>query len=86
VLAILRQHHLSPFDLVLEILDENKPQYTYYRKEFYKEGNEKLSRFLDAIISIEPGKRKLQTWMRQSAAVDIFCDIITEEIDAVFRV
>jgi hypothetical protein len=37
VLANLRQLHLSPFDLVLEILDE-----------FYKEGNEKLSRFLNA--------------------------------------
>lgn len=63
VLALLRHHHLSPFDLVLELLDNNKPQYSSYRTEFYKEGNEKLSRFLDAIISIDSGKRKLRTWI-----------------------
>ena len=41
-LALLRSCHLSPFDLVLEILDEDKPEYSSYRTEFYKEGNEKL--------------------------------------------
>ena len=41
VLALLQHHRISPFDLVLELLDE----------KFYKEGNEKLSQFLNAIIT-----------------------------------
>ena len=83
VLALLRHHRLSPFDLVLEILDKNRPQYSCYRKEFYKEGNEKLSRFLNAVISIDSGKAKLQAWMRQPTAMDIFCDVIAEEMNGI---
>ena len=71
-LALLRGRRLSPFDLVLEILDENKPEYSYHRTEFYKEGNEKLSRILDSIVSSGPGRSKLRTWMRQPVAVDLF--------------
>jgi len=41
-LALLCGRRLSPFDLILEVLDENKPQYSYHRTEFYKDGNEKL--------------------------------------------
>ncbi len=82
-LALLRHHRLSPFDLVLEVLDKNQPRYSCYRTEFYKEGNEKLSRFLDAVISIDSGKTKLQAWMRQPAAMDIFCDVITEEMNGI---
>lgn len=51
VLGLLQHHRISPFDLVLELLDESKPQYSFYRTEFYKEGNEKLSQFLNAIIT-----------------------------------
>ena len=83
VLALLRHHRLSPFDLVNEILDKSHPQYTCYRKEFFKEGNEKLFRFLDAVHSITSGKAKLKTWMQQPAALDLFCDVITEEMNAV---
>jgi hypothetical protein len=64
-LAILRGRRLSPFDLILEILDEDKPEYSYHRTEFYKEGNEKLTKILDAILTSGPGKIKLRTWMRQ---------------------
>ena len=42
-LELLRYHRLSPFDLVLEILDKSQPQYSCYRTEFYKDGNEKFS-------------------------------------------
>ena len=69
-LAILRGRRLSPFDLILEILDENKPEYSYHRTGFYKEGNEKLTKILDAILSSEPGKIKLRNWMRQPATTD----------------
>ena len=82
-LALLRGRRLSPFDLILEILDENKPQYSCYRTEFYKEGNEKLSLILDAILASTPGKRKLRTWIQQPATLDLICDVVTEEMNGV---
>jgi len=83
VLALLRDHRLSPFDLVQEILNESQPQYSCYRTEFYKEGNEKLFRFLDTVISVDSGKSKLKAWMQKPAAMDIFCDVITEEMNGI---
>ena len=47
-LALLRGCRLSPFDLVLKILDEGKPEYSYHQTEFCKEGNEKLSKILES--------------------------------------
>jgi hypothetical protein len=82
-LALLRGSRLSPFDLVLEILHEDKPEYSYHRTEFYKEGNEKLFKILDAIISSGPGRSKLRTWMRRPVAVDLFGDVITQEMNNV---
>lgn len=82
-LALLRGCRLSPFDLILEILDEDKPDYSYHRTEFYKEGNEKLSKILDAIVSSGPGRSKLRTWMRRPVAVNLFGDVITQEINNV---
>ena len=82
-LAILRGRRLSPFDLILEILDEDKPEYSYHRTEFYKEGNEKLTKILDAILSSGLGKIKLRTWMRQPATTDLFCNVITQEMNNV---
>ena len=76
---------LSPFDLVLEILDEDKPQYSYHRAEFYKEGNQKLEKILNVITASAVGKRKLQSWMRQPPGIALFCDVISEEMDSVRR-
>jgi hypothetical protein len=67
----------------MEILDENKPQYSYHRTEFYKDGSEKLSRILDAILSSIPGKGKLQTWIKKPATLDLICEVITEEMNSV---
>ena len=47
-LALLRGSRLSPFDLVLEILDKGKPEYSYHQTEFCKEGSEKLSKILES--------------------------------------
>ena len=82
-LALLRGSCLSPFDLVLEILDEGKSEYSYHRTEFYKDGNEKLFKILNSIVSSGPGRSKLRTWMRQPVAVDLFGDVITQEISKV---
>ena len=82
-LALLRGCRLSPFDLILEILDEDKDEFSGHRKEFYKEGNEKLFKILDAIVSSGHGRSKLRTWIRQPAAVDLFSDVITQEMNIV---
>ena len=82
-LTLLRGCRLSPFDLVLEILDESKPEYSYHQTKFYKDGNEKLSKILDAIVSSGPGRSKLRTWMRRPVAVDLFGEVITQEITKV---
>jgi hypothetical protein len=82
-LAILRGHRLSPFDLVLEILDKEKPEYSCHRTELYKEGNEKLTKILNAILSSGPGRSKLRNWIRRPVTVDLFCDVITQEMNNV---
>jgi hypothetical protein len=83
VLTLLRDGRLSPFDLILEILDEDKPQFASYRKEFFKEGNEKLEKILDAVLANVLGKRKIRTWIQQPTSVALFCDVISEEMDTV---
>lgn len=82
---LLRDRGLSPFDLVLEILDEDKPQYSHHRIEFYKEGNQKLEKILNVINASTMGKRKLQTWVRQPPAIALFCDVISGGKDGVRR-
>jgi hypothetical protein len=47
VLTLLREENLSPFGLVLEILDDCKPEYTGYRVELYKDDSTRLPRILD---------------------------------------
>ncbi|PPQ70863.1 LOW QUALITY PROTEIN: hypothetical protein CVT26_014086 [Gymnopilus dilepis] len=86
VLALLRGGRLSPFDLVLELLDEYNPEYSGYRTEFYKEENQKLFNILDLIFAQDAGRRKLCTWFKRSEALDIVCEIIGDEMDAVKKV
>ncbi len=83
VLAILRGRRLSPFDFILQILDEDKPQYSQHRTEFYKEGNQKLFKILNIILANNAGKRKLRTWIHQAAALDLVCDAVAEDMTRV---
>ena len=41
---------------------------------------------LDAFLSSGPGRSKLRTWMRQPVTVDVFCDVITQEMNNVQKV
>lgn len=80
VLEILRGRRLSPFDLILQILDEDKHQYAQHRNEFYKESNQKLFKILNIILANNAGKRKLRTWIRQAEPLNLVCDIVSEEM------
>ncbi|KAF8184459.1 hypothetical protein BJ912DRAFT_927826 [Pholiota molesta] len=85
ILALLRGGRLSPFDLVLEILDENKPQYSGYQVEFYKESNQKLYSILDRINSNASGKAKLSTWIKGPGLI-LVCEVIGDKMDDVQQV
>ena len=65
VLSLLHNSRLSPFDLILEILDENKSEYTSHRQKFYKEDNHKLEKILNTILANDSGKTKLRKWIQQ---------------------
>ena len=81
-LNILKGGRLSPFDLILEILDNHNADYAGYRIELYKDKNSKLPRILDSILATEAGKQKLWSWM-QPHALEMVCEAIDEEMDAV---
>ncbi|KAH9011587.1 hypothetical protein EDB84DRAFT_1590667 [Lactarius hengduanensis] len=81
-LALLREGNLSPFDLVLEILDDCKPEYTGYRVELYKDGNGKLPRMLDSIHAVDSGRAKLWSWMKPHALEHV-CGVIDKEMNLV---
>ena len=51
VLGILRKGCLSPFDLMVELLDDSNLKYWAYRTELYKEENQKLNQILDLVFS-----------------------------------
>src|SRR5271169_2160078 len=52
VLGILREGRLSPFDLMVELLDDSSLKYWAYRNELYKEENKKLSEILGLIFML----------------------------------
>lgn len=83
ILTLLRGGRLSPFDLVLEVLDEYKPQYKAYQVEFYKESNQKLSIILDRIAGNPTGRIKLSTWIKGPGGLGVVCEIISDEMDDV---
>jgi hypothetical protein len=60
VFELLRAGHLSPFDLVLKVLNERNAQYSSYRTEFYKNDSQKLFGILNVISTNGFGKQKLR--------------------------
>jgi hypothetical protein len=91
VLDILREGRLSPFDLMVELLDESNLKYWAYRNELYKEENKKLREILDLIFSNAPGKEKLNEWMLPHALEAQILELelpaaVSEEHREVFRI
>ncbi|KAF9477864.1 hypothetical protein BDN70DRAFT_994615 [Pholiota conissans] len=82
ILSLLRIARLSPFDLILEVLDKQQPQYSDYRTEFYKEDNQKLLAVLDKVASSSSGKEKISAWIKGSG-FGLVSDTIEEDIGIV---
>ena len=85
VLGILREGRLSPFDLMVELLDDSNLKYWAYRNELYKEENQKLSEILDLVFLNGPGKEKLMEWMLPHA-LEVVCSKVSDEMDVVQEV
>ena len=81
-LDILKGGRLSPFDLILEILDGHNVDYAGYRIELYKDKSSKLPCILDSILATDAGKQKLWAWMRPHA-LEMVCEAIDKEMDSV---
>lgn len=81
---ILKGGRLSPFDLILEILDHSNSDYASYRIELYKDNSSKLFRILDSILAADSGKKKLWSWMRPHA-LELVCEDIDNEMNAVTK-
>jgi len=60
MLAILHKGRLSPFDLMLHLLDDANLKYWAYHNELYKDENKKLGEILKHIFSNMLGKEKLK--------------------------
>ena len=81
---VLKDGGLSPFDLMLEVLDQKNPQYDGYRAELFKVNNTKLSKILDLIAAVNVGERKLRSLIRP-LALEIVCEAIDKEMDSVAK-
>jgi hypothetical protein len=84
MIGILKAGRLSPFDLVIELLDNDNAEYYGYRTKLYKPGNTKLSKILDSILGNHSGKQKLWSWMRP-LALEIVSEAIDKEMDSVTK-
>jgi len=82
--SLLKEGWLSPFDLILEVLDERNPDYAGHHSELYKDKSSKLPRILDLILVANSGKQKLWSWMRPHA-LEIVCKVIDEEMASVAK-
>ena len=86
-LTVLRECRLGPFDLILEILNEQKHEFKRHRTEFYREENEKFTKILNTILATDLGKRKFRAWLQTSSqALELVCKIISDEMDDIHQV
>lgn len=72
---------LSPFDMIVVLVDENTAGFHKYRAKLYHPDNTKLATILDSIASSKGGREKLKEWMRGDQGAGIVGEMIGEELD-----
>lgn len=82
VLQTLRDNWLSPFDLILDILNDSNPNYSQYRNELYKKENKKLGQIFDHICANAAGQVKFNELILPRA-VELVCTTISDEMEIV---
>ena len=69
--------------MVLEILNEDKPEYVQHCARFYGDKNTKLFELLDIIARNPHGQNKISTWLKRSQAMEFICDIVAKEMNSI---
>ncbi|TFY51932.1 hypothetical protein EVG20_g10773 [Dentipellis fragilis] len=82
VLQILRHLHISPLELVSQLVDLGNKSGDHFRRQWYSKDCPQLDRLLDGIAVDPRGKAKLNSWM-EPRAVDIISRTIDDEMQAV---
>ncbi|KAF6759188.1 hypothetical protein DFP72DRAFT_1064151 [Ephemerocybe angulata] len=82
ILPMIAKADISPFDLIITLLDESLPQYKPYRTHLYERNeNDKLSTIFTMISQSPSGKLKLGDWLRSPAGVKVIGNTIGREMD-----
>ena len=77
ILKILCNAHLSPFDLLLHILDPSNSECEFYRACFYKD-DEKFRKLVDHITGHHLGQEKFK---QLPHVFDAVCPSVSTEMD-----
>ncbi|KAJ7199758.1 hypothetical protein GGX14DRAFT_572475 [Mycena pura] len=80
IIQHLRSLQISPFQLILQVLNPDDWQYEYHRSHLYREGSTRLSELVDAMMHDEHGKTKLLDCMRPHL-LDFACKTVAEEME-----
>ncbi|KAJ7740399.1 hypothetical protein B0H16DRAFT_1324510 [Mycena metata] len=85
VLQLLRDARLSPFDIIMHILDPSSgSKYRDYRFALYKDNGYRIQALLDALLLDEHNERIFTEWVKPRA-VDVVCNSMAEEMTALTR-
>ncbi|KAJ7259360.1 hypothetical protein C8J57DRAFT_1640075 [Mycena rebaudengoi] len=80
IIQNLRSQQISPFQLILQVLDPNDWHYDHYRNHLYREDSTRLSDLVEAIMRDEHGKRKLLECMRPHLLA-FACNTVAEQME-----
>ncbi|KAJ7667335.1 hypothetical protein B0H17DRAFT_1142824 [Mycena rosella] len=85
VLQLLRDARLSPFDIIMHILDPSSgSKYRDYRSALYKDDVYRIQALLDTLLLDERSARIFTEWVKPHA-VDVVCDSMAEEMTVLTR-
>ncbi|KAF7371830.1 hypothetical protein MVEN_00039800 [Mycena venus] len=71
---------ISPFQLILQVLNPDDWHYDYYRNHLYREDSTRFSDLIEAIMRDEHGKMKLLECMRPHL-LDFACSTVAEQME-----
>ncbi|TEB38018.1 hypothetical protein FA13DRAFT_1751836 [Coprinellus micaceus] len=84
ILPAFKEANISPFDLVVALLDETREEFRAYRTAIYKPSNKKIHSILDTISSsTQGGSEKMTSWMKGEKGASFVSGIVGKEMDEI---